>query len=305
VLLKIIIILLSCFWGGLVFSGEKISQSMDITQAGVVNIYNERGAINIEGWAQNKIKVEGELDSQAKTFIFRNQDNVTNIRIELLNAIRRGEGSKLRVFVPFDSQLLINGMQSDINVSNITNTISIESTIGAMSISEVQNKVSLKTISGPVTVTKALGEINVTSVNGNIAVESSASLLKLKTVSGNVKVVNSQPIENFVVSSISGSIRYLGAFKNTSTIVISNIVGNIEIISTNKVFPSCKVSNGPKGKIINEINQGIPMEALDKSLLLNLKMEGDSKNPKSVNQLTKHNTCIIENDSGLTTLSAS
>ena len=52
-------------------AGESVDESLSASEFGIVEIINTRGTIKIEGWDNDEIHVEGELDDLAEELIFK------------------------------------------------------------------------------------------------------------------------------------------------------------------------------------------------------------------------------------------
>ncbi len=239
-------------------AGEKVDQELNADANGVVEIENVRGKVAVIGWDKNKVSVKGELDDQAQKFIFTNDGKVTQIKVELPKKVRRGDGSKLTIKVPFGSEVNFNGVSTTVAVKEVNGGARIATVSGDVDLAQIKRMVKVNSVSGNIRVKQGQGQLSASTVSGNIDAEFDTTQAELETVSGDIKLNTAKAVESLKVNTVSGSARLQCGLAKQGDVKLSSVSGNISLKLRGEVDARFNFTTAPGGEISNRLTSDKP-----------------------------------------------
>ncbi|OCQ19658.1 hypothetical protein A7985_19770 [Pseudoalteromonas luteoviolacea] len=225
----------------LVLAGDKIDQEIDIPKDGKVFIENQRGNVVIKTWDQAKFKVQGELDDAAKGYELVNKGNKTVFTVEMPSRVkgwgRQHEGSELTIFMPKQSELVFEGVQVDVEASQLLAGAFIKTVNGDIKASQIDGKVRLETVNGDIDGTDLSGRVRYETVNGDIEDMNSAGKLRFTAVNGSIESKTSA--QEVRLENVNGEVQFdIAALQELR---LNTVNGEIEV-RTKKLLPGARLN---------------------------------------------------------------
>ncbi|KZN39976.1 DUF4097 family beta strand repeat-containing protein [Pseudoalteromonas luteoviolacea] len=224
-----------------VLAGEKINKEIDIEQDGKVFIENQRGNVVIKTWDKGKFKVEGELDEAAKGFKLVNNGSKTEFIVEMPSRVkgwgRQHEGSELTIFMPRQSELVFEGVQVDIEVSQLLAGAFIKTVNGDIKASQIEGKVRLETVNGNIDGKDLSGRVRYETVNGDIEDMGSAGKLRFNAVNGSIE--SNTSAKEIRLENVNGEVEF--EIAELQELRLNTVNGEIEI-RTKKLLPNARMN---------------------------------------------------------------
>jgi DUF4097 and DUF4098 domain-containing protein YvlB len=178
------------FFGGSTFNyNDELSQ--DFPKGGSLHINDERGTITVNVADGNTLKVSvrkkvrAEKQQDADNYNVKTKPQITVAdKIVTLSANTQGAGDKsvsadMDVYVPRDTELVINGRRGDLTITGIHGTVDINHQRGAVNVSDHTGNVSLDV---------ERGAIRLERVKGDVAIQGRASEVAVEDVDGGVHI---------------------------------------------------------------------------------------------------------------------
>lgn len=246
---------------------------------GLVKIKILRGEVEIEGWSEDKIQVEGDLDELATGFRFEVLGDRTEIEVEMPSGnVNWGDGSDLFIRVPDHSRVAVDSVSTDVSAAKLKGGSQIRTISGEIEFVDGNGKVSLKTVSGRIRVKDSDGELRVTSSSGDIDVSSHKGNADVESMSGDIELQLSQS-KMLRSTTISGDIEVSAALLPNAQAEFSSVSGEIHVQIEDPENLSI-LANTMSGEIDNDLTSDEVVEAFgQKSLRTQL---GDGTSTLSV-----------------------
>ena len=192
-------------------AGTPINESKPAKADGVVTIENLNGPITVVGWSKNEVEVTGTLGDGPERLDFDVDGKHTTIEVvwperdENDNwnwGKRNPEPTVLEISVPAGSEVRVEGVNTQIDISKVN---------GAM---------ELETVNGDVHITGSPEEVEAGTVNGDIEIDVTSEAISVETVNGNLHITAERgEISGASVNgdiTITGDLEGRGEFANVS-----------------------------------------------------------------------------------------
>jgi len=272
--IQVVTLLLTTFAFSCV-AGDRINQSLSLDGATNVSIENQRGKVRIIGNDSDSISVEGEIDEQAKKFIFERDGASIIIKVEMPRNHNSGwnsHGSDLEIHMPKNIRMSFKGVSTDIIATDLAKSTEISVVSGNIEADALGNYVELVTVSGNIESKELSGKVTLTTVSGNISDKRSQGRLKLKAVSGNLKTRSQanevevstvsgnidlmlNEIDELVISTVSGNVDGSLSLNNSGLVKMSSVSGDIELAFKNDVQASFRLQANAGRDLVNRITR--------------------------------------------------
>ncbi|XOV89049.1 MAG: DUF4097 domain-containing protein [Pseudomonadota bacterium] len=259
---------------------ERVSESRDVASNGFVRILVVRGEIDIQGWDNARVTVDGLIDEQAEEFVFETRGDDTTIEVKLprnLNSWCCQDGSELRIRVPRDSRVDVSvvstdvtldnvrggteiaGVSGDLRVSNLADRVEVTSVSGDIELASATGRIELKSVSGDLTVNDLAGDISLHSVSGNVVARNLGEELDIESVSGDVEVVDARFVE-FNGHTVSGDADIRGSLLDGGSLDFDSVSGRIRVRFSGPLDARFDVETG-SGSIRNGVSGDKPLKS--------------------------------------------
>jgi DUF4097 and DUF4098 domain-containing protein YvlB len=168
---------------------EDFHQTYPLNAGGSVSIETFNGSIELVGWEQNSVEVNGTKYASTKSALDSIKIDVSSpsgsvrVRASKLSDFHRNMGARFTVRVPKRAAL-------DLSTSN-----------GHLRIEDVDGNARLRTSNGPIRVERLKGELEARTSNGGIDVDYLEGDAKLHTSNGAIRVEASHGLFDAVTSN--------------------------------------------------------------------------------------------------------
>ncbi|NMP33531.1 DUF4097 family beta strand repeat protein [Thalassotalea sp. M1531] len=210
------------------WAGEQIDESMSADGISVVNIENMRGKVTIIGTDDDQVSAKGELGENAERFVFKKSGNMLKVKVVVKDRHNHRndykKGSVFTVRMPSDIRMNLDGVSTDVKVSNLSENTEVKTVSGDIDAEKLAENIELTTVSGDINSNNLKGKVRLSSVSGSIVDKNSSGRLQLKSVSGSVKTRSSA--QELALSAVSGDIDFV--LKEVEELVISIVSGDVD-----------------------------------------------------------------------------
>lgn len=226
-----LLVISSVFYAGMALAaGEKVEQSVELPGSATVNLENMRGYVEIVGTSGNTATLTGTLDEKAEDFSMEMRGNTLFIKVEMPRQTRfnddESEGSRLKLVMPSDRALDVQGVSMDIEVRDLSQATKIESVSGDIDARNLSGQVRLVSVSGDIKARQLAGEVQLDTVSGDINdQDSNATDVRYQGVSGDIYAITKA--RKVSVQNVSGDVE-LG-LDEVNELSIKNVSGDFEV----------------------------------------------------------------------------
>lgn len=209
------------------FAGEPINQTRAIPSNAQIKIESPTGLSEIKTWHKNEFSVQGELDDAALKYelVVENDEVVFEVKMPRRSNHRNSEGSQLTFFVPHDSQVHFEGINTQVMISGVQGGSDIETVNGEIEASNLGGDIRLNTVNGRIQGSGLNGDIRYSAVNGNIDDKDSKGTLRFEAVNGDL--TSDTQASSLRAESVNGEINFTLA--NTQQVKINTVNGQTNV----------------------------------------------------------------------------
>jgi len=253
-----------------VVAGEKIDKTLDVSATGEVEIHNTRGKIELKGWDKNQVSVKGELDKLTEKFVFTHSDGKTLIKVILPDShstSKRSRGSKLKIFVPLKVAVQLNGVSTDLVISNLHGGVDINSVSGDVELSNIGKRTYVNNVSGDIDLKEVSGRIEISTVSGDVEADVSATKIFVAGVSSDINVKTVE-FETAKITTVSGNANLRGTLLEGGDVKMNNVSGDSLFYVSGQLDARVTLETGPGGDVVNNYSSDRPTSSFIGSELL-------------------------------------
>ncbi len=239
-------------------AGEDVNERRVLGERGLVEIYNTRGEVAVEGSEEPEVSVRGELDDLAESLEFRVSDGVAVIRVKMRERnVRWGDGSDLRIRVPHASRVYFRGVSTELKIRSITSDVDIDTVSGDVRAREIRQGQRVKTVSGDVTLRDSAGDLRVTSVSGDVELHVDAQSAVIDAVSGEVEGELGH-VDELSLKLISGEAELSAALNEAAEVYVESASGDVDLRLAVPIDAEVDLRTGPGGDIDHGLDDTRP-----------------------------------------------
>lgn len=252
-------VLAACL-GGAAHAGESVDLRLDADPLSKVRIDIVRGAVTVEGWGDNAVRVKGTRDDKSKEFIFERNGREILIEDELKHRSGggSGEGTIITVYVPRGSTVEMDTVSATQTVQNVDGNVRLESVSGDISAREVRDDTAISSVSGSIALAGATGEVRLESVSGDIEADVNTTRLDVEAVSGDAVVRNAGILQRLEATTVSGDLEVRTALAADGEASLESVSGDITLVLRGEVDARFYAETGPGGDIENGLSDQRP-----------------------------------------------
>lgn len=254
-------------------AGEKVNKSLNAQGVNNVDVENLRGKVTITGWDKDTVEVSGEIDDQAKAFIFEKDGSSIIIHVEMprhMDNYWNNGGSQLTINVPQQIRVSFKGVSSDVYLSTLANGTNAKTVSGNIESDNLSQHVELITVSGNIESDGLSGKVSLSTVSGSIDDKNSSGRLKLKAVSGNLSSTSEASevlassvsgeidltlakVDELEMSTVSGDIDSRLSLNKGGLVKMGSVSGDIDLAFDNNVSARFNLKSNAGGDLVNRI----------------------------------------------------
>ena len=221
--------------GGLVsasaLADTTVNKTIDAADDGTVSISNVAGSIEVVGWSQSAVKVEGTLGDDVEELVFERDGDEVKIKVKVPRNHGRNISSDIVVSVPKDSSLEISGVSADIDVEDVLGEQEVATVSGQVMIKGSADDVEAASVSGDVEVRGTGGdtETEAATVSGDVTLTGVSGEVEAESVSGDVTVSDGS-IDDAYLESVNGNLTFHAELRKDGDLGMESINGTVEVI---------------------------------------------------------------------------
>ena len=174
-----------------IFSQQVVNENKPAKMNSKVTITNTAGKVSITGWENEEVSVKGTIGKNVKELKFTSNENKIIIEVVILDKfLNKGKNinSFLDIKIPNKSNLVINSISSDIDISNITGNAKIKTVSGDINNNGDLQIVDIETISGDIKINGNLKELDIDTISGDIDIAGISEYLETGIISGDIDI---------------------------------------------------------------------------------------------------------------------
>lgn len=211
-------------------SAEDIDERNSADPNGHVHVSNTAGTVTVIGWGTDEIEVTGTLGEGTRGLEFKRQGRHTTIKVLYQRGSHRSESSHLVVHVPEHSELSVNGVATDIEVTGVQGVQRLETISGEITAETFASDLEAKSVSGDMVIHGHGYEslLTVSTVSGDTEISGVAGELETTTVSGDVEI-EAGKITRARLRTTAGDVEISGDLVSGGRIDCESINGEITV----------------------------------------------------------------------------
>ena len=272
----------------LAMAGEKIDEQISVPADGRIFIDNQRGDIIIKGWDKASLHIQGELDDKAEGYTLETRGQRTDFIVKMPKKYNNGwgwgnnddsDGSKLTIYMPMKSALSLEGINVDVDVSELHNDSRIETVNGDIDAKDLSGKLVFETVNGDVDGTNLKGDIRYQTVNGDINDVDSQGQLRMTLVNGDVTsstqsedirfenvngdlTLKANTLGSLKINTVNGELEvYVKDLKANAQIRAESVSGDLDLYLPTNVSARFDIEAHAGGDIRNNLSKDKAVEA--------------------------------------------
>ncbi|MCH8140913.1 MAG: DUF4097 family beta strand repeat protein [Proteobacteria bacterium] len=211
-------------------SAEDIDERNSADPNGHVHVSNIAGTVTVIGWGEDEIEVTGTLGEGTRGLEFKREGRHTTIKVLYQRGSHRSESSHLVVHVPEHSELSVNGVATDIEVTGVQGVQRLETISGEITAETFASDLEAKSVSGDMVIHGHGYEslLTVSTVSGDTEISGVAGELETTTVSGDVEI-EAGKITRARLRTTAGDVEISGDLVSGGRIDCESINGEITV----------------------------------------------------------------------------
>ncbi|TKB49387.1 DUF4097 domain-containing protein [Ferrimonas sediminicola] len=259
------------------WAGEAIDSRLSADGINKLTLIVPRGEVTLTGGDHREIRVQGELDDQAREWVFERDGSTLVAEVKMPSNWRdKGDGSTLTVTLPRSVEVEGSGVSTDFSVSELQRGLELESVSGDLKIIRVSGEVDADSVSGDITADTLNGDIELETVSGDILAEGlegkvsaesvsgevslsrAGGQLEVESVSGDIRLQLSR-VQALEVTSVSGDIRVeMEAVADAARLAFETVNGDARLALPADASARFQLETGPGGEIHNRLSAHQP-----------------------------------------------
>src|SRR5262245_28219746 len=198
--------------------------------AGVVEISNVAGSVDVIGWDRNEVEVKGELEEGVELVDVRSSGGRTIVKVVLPQHSSHDVEANLVVRVPRKSELNVSLVSADLSSREMSGKQRLRTVSGDVKAELPSGDFDAKTVSGDVTLRghEHVANMRISTVSGDVRLERGAGAVDATTVSGDL-VLQVNPASDVRVRTTSGSLDFQGRLQNGAALDVETISGDLSL----------------------------------------------------------------------------
>ena len=211
-------------------NAEDIDERNSADPNGRVHVSNTAGTVTVIGWDEDEIEVTGTLGEGTRGLEFKREGRHTTIKVLYQRGSHRSESSHLVVHVPERSELVVNGVATDIEVTGVMGVQRLETISGEITAETFASDLEAKSVSGDMVIHGHGHEslLTVSTVSGDTEISGVAGELETTTVSGDVEI-EAGKITRARLRTTAGDVEISGELVSGGRIDCESINGEITV----------------------------------------------------------------------------
>lgn len=215
-----------------------IDETRPLDPDGRLQVDNLKGLIEVRAWDRPEVRIQGQLGEGVERLEIDGDRRSLEVRVKYPNRIGvwggrdRSEPTELRLMVPLQAALGIDGVAARIDVQGIASReLSVDSVSGDVTVIGAPRQVDIETVSGDQHLTLNSRDVEADSVSGDIRLRGRLDgEVGVETVSGDVRVdVLDSRLRELSGATVSGDVRVTAALAPGAEVSMESVSGDLEL----------------------------------------------------------------------------
>lgn len=185
---------------------EDFHYSYPLAPDGTVSLDNANGAVEITGWEQDKVEINGTRYGSTQATLdavkIDTRASAGSVRIETVRPVNwhGNGGARYRIRVPRRVTLdAISTSNGSIQVEDVEGKLRLKSSNGSIRASRLKGDLEARTSNGGIEAMDVAGNVRLQTSNGSIKAEASQGSFEAGTTNGSIAVILSDATANWPV----------------------------------------------------------------------------------------------------------
>ena len=212
-------------------SEDRIDQKVEADPHGVVEISNIAGVVEVSGWDQPQVTVNGEIPSGVDGVDVKSERGHIRITVRFPSfSFSSNKGVDLIVKVPRTSEVDVTTVSADINSRGITGQQRLKAVSGSIRADIAQSDTEAKTVSGDVTLhgTGKPLALHVGTISGTIHVDHAGGDVEASTTSGGINLAL-ETGRSIRMHTVSGDVSFRGRLAKDADVDAQTVSGELKL----------------------------------------------------------------------------
>jgi DUF4097 and DUF4098 domain-containing protein YvlB len=210
-------------WADAPESDGAVNETRPAKPNGVVDIDVPNGSIKIVAWNKAEVNVTGHVD-RADLEVSTSADRT---RVRVGGKRHRGEAN-LEVRVPQGSRIEAKGVDTTVEVRDVTGALRLQSVSGDITVSGSPSDVDVHSVNGQVDLSVKSGIVNARSISGGVRVVGARGRAVVDSVSGDC-VLEGGDFTEVEMRAVSGDLHFTGGISGQGSFEFKTHSGDIEL----------------------------------------------------------------------------
>lgn len=212
-----------------VWAGSEIERVVEARPDGLVTISNVAGSVVVIGWDRNEVEVTGTLGRGVEELDVESRGRSVEIEVDLVSRSRGRDGNAdLEIRVPRGSELDVEVVSAEVEISEVEGEVTVESVSGAIDVEGAPKELDVESVSGAIDIDAEVEQVVAESVSGEIRLRGAMREIEAETVSGEIDIEAGE-IAQAELSTTSGHIEIAGALAAGAEIEVESHSGSVEL----------------------------------------------------------------------------
>jgi len=205
-------------------------QRVAANAAGVVEISNVAGSVQIAGWDRAEVEVKARYDADVDRVEVTSNGGRTRIRVVVPRGRNSRSDADLRIRVPRASGLEVSTVSANVTARDVTGEQRVKTVSGNVKSEFAAHDVEVKTVSGDLWVRgkSEPASVRLSTVSGNVRLDRGAGEVDAVTVSGNLDL-DVSPARSVRVRTTSGGLEFRGKLARGASFDAETISGDLSV----------------------------------------------------------------------------
>ncbi|MBV8782636.1 MAG: DUF4097 family beta strand repeat protein [Gammaproteobacteria bacterium] len=208
----------------------RFDKTVPADAAGIVDVSNTAGRVEVVGTDRNQVVVRGELGAGVERIDVTSEPGHTTIKVILPHHSEHDGDANLHLEVPKGSELHVASVSADQRINGVNGVQRLNAVSGEVITEIAGADLDLKTVSGDVRI-KGHGQparLHVSTVSGDVHLEHGAGELEATSVSGTL-VVGLDTARSVHGRTTSGDFHFEGRLGRGASFDVASVSGDLNV----------------------------------------------------------------------------
>ena len=209
---------------------DRIDQKLDADPHGVVEVSNISGVVDVSGWDQPQVTINGEIPHGVDGIEVKSEHGRIRITVHFASFSFSSRGVDLVVKVPRTSEVDVTTVSADINSRGITGQQRLKAVSGSIRADIAQSDTEAKSVSGDVTLhgTGKPLSLHVGTISGSIHVDNAGGDVEASTTSGEINLALESG-RSIRMHTVSGDVSFRGRLTKDADVDAQTVSGELKL----------------------------------------------------------------------------